>query len=952
MQIILQKTKNPSRPLHSLHYNRRVAGQGMLEFALVLPVLLLLIIGIIEFARAFQAWLVISNAARFAVRIAVTGEYDFARYCDPSLSPIPADLNGSGKACRDEDGTNWAGIPNPSDAEIRAQRIAEIDYARLHTIHDTAEGMLIGILQDSTATRGIPGYYKITVCSSHPDYTYLPWPDDYCQGPDGLEEEHPGNPDIPGANRVTVYITYEHPIILPILNTIMPSVRLHADRTGILENFRVTRALALPPNMNLPTITPPPSPTPTETLTPTASPVPNCVCQVGEPRFPGEGYVEFPVTNQDTTDWQVYSLNFDWSFAEQYQAIVFGTQTGELYVDRSQWDTRSYLDYDPFDPIQRLVYNSDDRDSPTAVEGFSPNDFSAGSTYYMRFALADLWEDWPDGVIGDDFGLQITASNGCTCARQAVPRPLPTPFPTPTPLPDCTGETSLGPMLSPGDGWFARDIGTSVLGTSLERPASLPDAEREVLICGSGDDIWGTQDGFRFVTRLDESGILEFKARLIGFEGVDPWSKVGVMIRSATSPSAAYGFMLTTTENGTRYQYRYRPGLSAIGDDSVYTWNFRTPLWLRVVKVGKLVTGYLSQDGETWQMAGSQILEGLNEDYYLGLAVTSRSDGQLARAVFDQVSYHVPESAGCEYRESGLGALIFEAEHFMNATSVTDADGTFFWSGVTFPMGYSGEGAMLAYPHDPRDKNYNNTTIGPRMDYDIRFETPGTYTVYVRGRVHDFHGDGTNNDDSLLVGLNGQLISAGGNGVTGFSRNLWRWENTYTSVLTLNIATPGVYTLNIWMRENGMVVDRVFLLNNAYLGINRPSTGRVGEMWDALSYSNPGWAPNCSDYQVPTPTLTPTRTPTVTRTPTPYCPPGACTPTPTRTPTRTPTPLPPSTATPSRTPTSPATSTLPPAPTATHTPPGLPTRTPSATSPVSPTPGVTPPPTPTPPLGG
>ncbi|MBZ0305496.1 MAG: pilus assembly protein, partial [Anaerolineae bacterium] len=51
-------------------------GQTMAEFALTLPVVLLLIFGIIEFARIFQAWITLQNAARVAVRAGVTGEWD------------------------------------------------------------------------------------------------------------------------------------------------------------------------------------------------------------------------------------------------------------------------------------------------------------------------------------------------------------------------------------------------------------------------------------------------------------------------------------------------------------------------------------------------------------------------------------------------------------------------------------------------------------------------------------------------------------------------------------------------------------------------------------------------------------------------------------------------------------------------------------------------------------
>ena len=41
-------------------------GQTLVEFALTLPILLLLLFGIIEFGRIFQAWVTLQNAARTA----------------------------------------------------------------------------------------------------------------------------------------------------------------------------------------------------------------------------------------------------------------------------------------------------------------------------------------------------------------------------------------------------------------------------------------------------------------------------------------------------------------------------------------------------------------------------------------------------------------------------------------------------------------------------------------------------------------------------------------------------------------------------------------------------------------------------------------------------------------------------------------------------------------------
>jgi len=51
-------------------------GQAMLEFALVLPILLFLVMGIIEFGRIFSAYLTITELAREGARYGVVGNTD------------------------------------------------------------------------------------------------------------------------------------------------------------------------------------------------------------------------------------------------------------------------------------------------------------------------------------------------------------------------------------------------------------------------------------------------------------------------------------------------------------------------------------------------------------------------------------------------------------------------------------------------------------------------------------------------------------------------------------------------------------------------------------------------------------------------------------------------------------------------------------------------------------
>jgi len=47
-------------------------GQTLVEFALILPVMLILIFALVDFGRGFYTWLVVTNAAREGARVGAT----------------------------------------------------------------------------------------------------------------------------------------------------------------------------------------------------------------------------------------------------------------------------------------------------------------------------------------------------------------------------------------------------------------------------------------------------------------------------------------------------------------------------------------------------------------------------------------------------------------------------------------------------------------------------------------------------------------------------------------------------------------------------------------------------------------------------------------------------------------------------------------------------------------
>lgn len=57
-------------------YLKNKRGQAMVEFALILPLLLLLILGMIDFGRVINAYLVANHASREGVRQAAVGKSD------------------------------------------------------------------------------------------------------------------------------------------------------------------------------------------------------------------------------------------------------------------------------------------------------------------------------------------------------------------------------------------------------------------------------------------------------------------------------------------------------------------------------------------------------------------------------------------------------------------------------------------------------------------------------------------------------------------------------------------------------------------------------------------------------------------------------------------------------------------------------------------------------------
>jgi Flp pilus assembly protein TadG len=95
----------------------------MIEFALVMPILLLLVFGVTEFSRAWMTMNVITAAAREGARVAVV--------TDPDTDAVNARVNEVCAAARVvPTGISVVG-PDPADPDRRVTVTVETDFAVL-----------------------------------------------------------------------------------------------------------------------------------------------------------------------------------------------------------------------------------------------------------------------------------------------------------------------------------------------------------------------------------------------------------------------------------------------------------------------------------------------------------------------------------------------------------------------------------------------------------------------------------------------------------------------------------------------------------------------------------------------------------------------------------------------------------------------------------------------------
>ncbi|MGD9723617.1 MAG: putative Ig domain-containing protein [Pirellulales bacterium] len=235
------------------------------------------------------------------------------------------------------------------------------------------------------------------------------------------------------------------------------------------------------------------------------------------------------------------------------------------------------------------------------------------------------------------------------------------------------------------------------------------------------------------------------------------------------------------------------PGAALLEDETVTLDISHLAPGLRV----QLITRLVNNDGVT---------NGIND---------TDTRVRIPRAEVKFVDLTPPIAGNTPFVESS-GQAVVETEHFTGLARGEDgAEGTpdsqdasgLVWSTV-FASGTSG-GQYMEVAESSSQKNTLDGTNGPRLDYAINFSSTGTYYVWVLGQGE------TTDSNSIHLGLDGARINPVGTNVSFPIGSTWSWQSQTTATqnnrILVDVTTAGVHTLNVWMRENGVRVDKIVL---------------------------------------------------------------------------------------------------------------------------------------------
>ena len=356
-----------------------------------------------------------------------------------------------------------------------------------------------------------------------------------------------------------------------------------------------------------------------------------------------------------------------------------------------------------------------------------------------------------------------------------------------------------------------QDIGSPSAGGSHSANSGVYTVE------GAGDDIWNNSDNFYYVY-APMSGDGELSARVVSLENTNDWAKAGVMIRETLTGPSKHGMQVVTPNGRRSMQWRPTTGGSSSGVNSD-PGAISLPYWVKIVRSGNVITGYYASDSGgvpgSWAAQGSETIS-MDTNAYIGLCVTSHSDGVLCTAVFDNVGGNSETANDLMDAMLGVNASLWVRMEFNLEAGQADTFDTFNLR-TKHEDGFVAylNGELVAMDNNPMALTWNSTALGDRPIEDSQTFTSTNLMPYL---------------DDLVVGRNVLAIQAM-NDDKNNEEFLISAELVSTSEVGINqyfqTPTPGTYNVSGDMGAVGEVWfshERGFYSSGFYLTLSTESS--------------------------------------------------------------------------------------------------------------------------------
>ncbi len=182
------------------------------------------------------------------------------------------------------------------------------------------------------------------------------------------------------------------------------------------------------------------------------------------------------------------------------------------------------------------------------------------------------------------------------------------------------------PIMSHSD-WTAEGVDSLVLwyrGTAPQGSFAYDSDKDRYTIAASGNGVDGTSDGFRFAYK-QLTGDGEVTVRIDSLQNTSDWAVSGVMIRNTLDSGSVFAMCGFRATGQAFLRWRTTAGADLTGtvQEPQHPATIVLPHWVRLTRQGNTLTAMHSSDEATWEPIGDTVTVMMNQQVYVGLAVSA-----------------------------------------------------------------------------------------------------------------------------------------------------------------------------------------------------------------------------------------------------------------------------------------------------------------------------------------